>query len=146
MTVIHRRDEFRASKIMIEKARNNPKVEFMMDTTVEEVVGEENMGIKKMTHLMVKNVKTGEVKPFKVDGFFIGIGHSPNTGLFKGLIDMDENGYIIPKGRSTYTNIEGVFACGDVQDHVYRQAISAAGSGCMSAIDAERWLADQGIE
>jgi thioredoxin reductase (NADPH) len=146
VTVIHRRDEFRASKIMLERARNNPKIEFMMDTVVEDIVGEENMGVKKMTHIMVKNVKTNEVKPLPVEGFFIGIGHRPNTDLFKDLIDMDENGYIVPKDRSTYTNIEGVFACGDVQDHVYRQAISAAGSGCMAAIDAERWLADQGIE
>jgi thioredoxin reductase (NADPH) len=146
VTVIHRRDELRASKIMQERAMKNPKIEFMWNSVVEDIGGEDTLGVKKMTHLMIKNVKTGEVSRFDVDGFFIGIGHRPNTDLFRDVIDMDENGYIIPKSRSTYTNVEGVFACGDVQDHVYRQAISAAGSGCMAAIDAERWLAEHGIE
>ena len=146
VTMIHRRDELRASKIMRERAEKNPKIEFMWDSVVEDLLGEEQGGIRKLTHLRVRNVKTDAVTDYRVDGLFIGIGHQPNTGLFKGILDMDENGYLIPKGRSTYTNIEGVFACGDVQDHVYRQAISAAGSGCMAAIDAERWLAAQGIE
>ncbi len=145
VTIIHRRDELRASKIMQERAMDNPKIEFMWNTVIDEVGGDETNGVKKMTHLMVKNVKSGETSRFDVDGLFIGIGHKPNTELFAGLLDMDENGYILTKGKSTWTNIEGVFACGDVQDHVYRQAISAAGTGCMAAIDAERWLAAQGI-
>ncbi|MAT39363.1 MAG: thioredoxin-disulfide reductase [Ectothiorhodospiraceae bacterium] len=145
VTIIHRRDELRASKIMQERAIKNPKIEFMWDTVVEDVVGEENNGVKKMTHLKLKNIKTDESFDFSVDGLFIGIGHRPNTDLFRDIIDMDENGYITTKGKSTYTNVDGVFACGDVQDHIYRQAVSAAGTGCMAAIDAERWLADKGI-
>ncbi|MBE0644198.1 MAG: thioredoxin-disulfide reductase [Bacteroidetes bacterium] len=146
VTIIHRRGELRASKIMGERAEKNGKVEFKWFSTVEDIKGTEENGIKKLTHLVLKNTETGELEDFKTDGLFMGIGHRPNTDLFVGMLDMDENGYLIPKDRSTYTNIEGVFACGDVQDHVYRQAISAAGSGCMAAIDAERWLAAQGIE
>jgi thioredoxin reductase (NADPH) len=146
VTIIHRRDELRASKIMRERAEKNPKIEFLWNSVVEDLLGEEENGIRKLTHLKVRNIVTNELGDFKVDGLFIGIGHQPNTSLFTGILDMDENGYLIPRGRSTYTNIDGVFACGDVQDHVYRQAISAAGSGCMAAIDAERWLAAQGIE
>src|SRR3989339_42441 len=143
VTIIHRRQEFRASKIMIERAKNNPKIDFLLDSVIEEYTGEENMGIKRLTGINVKNVKTGEITSLPADGVFIAIGHTPNTEIFKGILDMDENGYLITKGKSTYTNIEGVFACGDVQDHIYRQAVTAAGTGCAAAIDAERWLAEQ---
>ena len=146
VTMIHRRDELRASKIMRERAQNNPKIDFLWNSVVEDLLGVEEHGIRKLTHVKVRNVQNNELSDFKVDGLFIGIGHRPNTDLFTGVLDMDETGYLITKGQSTYTNIEGVFACGDVQDHVYRQAVSAAGSGCMAAIDAERWLAAQGIE
>ncbi|MFA6572204.1 MAG: thioredoxin-disulfide reductase [Bacteroidota bacterium] len=140
VTIVHRRQEFRGSKIMIDRAKNNPKIAFLLDSVLDEYLGEQTNGIKKLTGIKVKNTVTGEFSEHKGDGVFIAIGHTPNTGIFKGLIDLDENGYIITKGKSTYTNIEGVFACGDVQDHTYRQAISAAGTGCMAAIDAERWL------
>jgi thioredoxin reductase (NADPH) len=146
VTLIHRREELRASKIMQERALKNPKIAFKWNSVVEEVKGVEENGLKKMTHLVLKNVNTGELEDFPVQGLFIGIGHKPNTELFAGILDMDETGYLKTHGKSTYTNIEGVFACGDVQDHVYRQAVSAAGTGCMAAIDAERWLAAQGIE
>ncbi|MBN1448854.1 MAG: thioredoxin-disulfide reductase [Bacteroidetes bacterium] len=146
VTLIHRREELRASKIMQERALNNPKIAFKWNSVVEEVKGVEENGLKKMTHLVLKNVNTGELEDFPVQGLFIGIGHKPNTELFEGILDMDETGYLKTQGKSTYTNIEGVFACGDVQDHVYRQAVSAAGTGCMAAIDAERWLAAHGIE
>jgi thioredoxin reductase (NADPH) len=145
VTIIHRRDELRASRVMRERAAAHPKIAFLWDTVVEEVCGEESMGQRKLTHLRVRNVKTGAVADFRTDGLFIGIGHRPNTDLFAGTLDMDENGYLVTAGKSSATNIEGVFACGDVQDHVYRQAVSAAGSGCAAAIDAERWLAAQGI-
>lgn len=143
VTIIHRRQEFRASKIMIDRARNNPKIDFLLDSIVDEYTGEEKNGIKRLTGINVKNVKTGEITYLPADGVFIAIGHTPNTEIFKNILDMDENGYLITKGKSTYTNIEGVFACGDVQDHVYRQAVTAAGTGCAAAIDAERWLAEQ---
>jgi thioredoxin reductase (NADPH) len=146
VTIIHRRDAMRASRIMQERALKNPKIEFLWNSVVEEVLGVEENGIRRLTHLRIRNVKTGEVSDFKTDGLFIGIGHKPNTELFQGLLEMDENGYIVTKGKSTYTNVDGIFACGDVQDHVYRQAVSAAGTGCMAAIDAERWLAEEGLE
>jgi len=143
VTIIHRRQEFRASKIMIERAKNNPKIDFLLDSVVDEYTGEEKMGIKRLTGINLKNVKTGEINTLPADGVFIAIGHTPNTEIFKGILDMDENGYLITKGKSTYTNVEGVYACGDVQDHIYRQAVTAAGTGCSAAIDAERWLAEQ---
>jgi thioredoxin reductase (NADPH) len=146
VTIIHRRDELRASKIMRERALNNAKIAFKWNSVVEEVKGKEEFGAKRLTHLTLRDITTNTVEDFPVDGLFIGIGHQPNTDLFKGVLDMDETGYLVTKGKSTYTNIDGVFACGDVQDHVYRQAVSAAGSGCMAAIDAERWLAARGIE
>lgn len=146
VTLIHRRDELRASKIMRERAEKNPKIEFKWNAVVDELIGTEENGIRKLTHLKLKDTQTGEMEDLRVDGLFIGIGHRPNTDLFSDILDMDENGYLITKGKSTYTNVDGVFACGDVQDHVYRQAVSAAGSGCMASIDAERWLAEQGIE
>ena len=136
VTVVHRRDELRASKIMQERAFANPKIEFMWDTVVDELLGAE-----RLEGAVVRNVKTGDVATLPVTGMFVAIGHRPNTDLFAGVLDMDENGYLVTAAGSTATNIEGVFACGDVQDHEYRQAVTAAGSGCMAAIDAERWLA-----
>ena len=135
VTVIHRRKELRASKIMQDRAFRNPKIEFLWDSAVVDVLGE-----RTVSGLRVRNVLTGEESDLAVSGLFVAIGHVPNTDLFKGVLDMDENGYLLTQGKSSLTNIEGVFACGDVQDHTYRQAITAAGSGCMAAIDAERWL------
>jgi len=142
VTVLHRRKEFRASKIMLERAQNNPKVDFLLDSVIDEFLGEEVNGIKRLTAIRVKNVVSGEMSILPADGVFYAIGHDPNTALFKGMIEMDETGYIITKDKSSYTNIPGVFACGDCQDKTYRQAITAAGSGCVAAIDAERWLAE----
>ena len=137
--IIHRRDQFRASKIMADRALKNPKIQPIWDTTVEEVLGD-----KFVTGLRLKNLKTNETKTMPIGGLFIAIGHKPNTSLFKGQLKTDETGYLITNGKSSYTSIDGVFACGDVQDHVYRQAVTAAGSGCTAAIDAERWLEAQG--
>lgn len=142
VTIVHRRQEFRASKIMSERAEKNPKINFLLDSVIDEYFGVTENGIKRLTGVKVKNVKTGEITEHSADGAFIAIGHDPSTKFLKGIIDMDENGYIITQGKSTYTNIPGVFACGDCQDHVYRQAVTAAGSGCMAAIDAERWLGE----
>lgn len=133
--LIHRRDKFRASKIMQDKVEKNPKVEFIMESAIEEILGD-----KKVTAIKLKNFASNEITEMPMDGVFIAIGHNPNTSIFKGILDLDENGYIVTHGKSGRTNIEGVFACGDVQDHEYRQAITAAGSGCMSAIDVERYL------
>jgi thioredoxin reductase (NADPH) len=136
VTVIHRRDTLRASKIMQDKAFANPKIEFLWDSDVAKV----NDVVKgEVTGLTVRHLKTGALTDLPVDGLFIAIGHTPNTGLFKGQIDLDTNGYIVTHSGSK-TSVPGVFAAGDVQDHVYRQAITAAGSGCMAAIDAERYL------
>jgi thioredoxin reductase (NADPH) len=144
VTIIHRREEFRASKIMLERAQKNPKIDFMLNTTVEEYIGQvQPNGVRKLTSLLLRNTSTNELNTVPADGIFVAIGHKPNTDLFRGMLDMDENGYILTEGKSTYTNIPGVFACGDAQDSVYRQAITAAGSGCMAAIDAERWLEAQ---
>jgi thioredoxin reductase (NADPH) len=136
VSVVHRRDVFRASQIMVDRAESNDKVHFVLDSVVEDVLGED-----RVTGVTVRNLKTDERTDLKADGFFVAIGHDPNTALFRGQIDMDEAGYIVTKGKSTETNIPGVFAAGDVQDHVYRQAVTAAGSGSMAALDAERWLA-----
>lgn len=138
--IIHRRDEFRASKIMIERAQKNPKIKLVTNTVLEEVLGVNEGGKKRVTHARLKNVNTGEVWDQEVEGIFLGIGHKPNTDIFKGQIELEDTGYIKTSKVNTYTNIEGVFACGDAQDHVYRQAITAAGSGCMAAIDVERYL------
>ncbi len=146
VTVVHRRQEFRASKIMVDRAKANPKINFLLDSVIDEFLGEENNNIKSLTGVNVKNVQTGEITYHAVDGVFIAIGHTPNTKLFDGAINTDESGYILTEGKSTYTNIPGVFACGDVQDSTYRQAVSAAGSGCSAAIDAERWISANPIE
>lgn len=143
VTIIHRRDEFRASKIMYERALKNPKIKMMTNKVIKEVVGVEENGKKSMTGVILQDTKDGSTSELKADGLFIGIGHQPNTKLFKGMLDMDETGYLITKPGSTYTNIEGVFAAGDVADKTYRQAITAAGTGCMAALDAERWLEAQ---
>ena len=135
VSIIHRRDELRASKIMQQRAFNNPKIEFIWNSTVEEIIGEE-----KVEGVILSNTVTSEKKSLPVTGLFIAIGHRPNTDLFIDQLQMDENGYLITGADSSITNVEGVFACGDVQDHTYRQAITAAGSGCMAALDAERWL------
>jgi thioredoxin reductase (NADPH) len=140
VTIIHRRDALRASKIMQEKAAKNTRIAFLWDSVVEEILGKSENGKKLVTGVRVKNVKTGSTSDVKTDGVFIGIGHQPNTELFAGQLEMDPVGYLLTKGRGTATNIPGVFAAGDVADSVYRQAITAAGSGCQAAIDAERWL------
>ncbi|MFQ5851332.1 MAG: thioredoxin-disulfide reductase [Candidatus Binatia bacterium] len=140
VSVIHRRDKLRASKIMQERAMKNPKISFIWDSIVEEIYGDPSGGGVKGVRL--KNVKTGKTQDCKCDGVFIAIGHEPNTKLFAGQLELDERGYIITH-HGTATNVPGVFACGDVQDHVYRQAVTAAGTGCMAAIDAERFLESQ---
>jgi thioredoxin reductase (NADPH) len=142
VTIIHRRDQMRACKALQERATKNPKINFIWDSVVEEVIGMQENGHKKMTGLKLKNVKTGLTSEFKCDGLFLGIGHQPNTVLFQGMLDMDIVGYLKTKPYSTETNIQGVFAAGDVADSKYRQAISAAGTGCMAAIDAERFLTE----
>jgi len=138
--LIHRREKFRASRIMTERVLKNEKIEVLYNSVIEEVVGDG----KLVTGVRVKNVETGEAKTLPVKGVFLAIGHIPNTDPFKGKLDMDENGYLLTQHHSSKTNIEGVFACGDCQDHVFRQAITAAGSGCMGAIEAERYLESQG--
>lgn len=138
VTIVHRREEFRASKIMIDKAKANPKIELVMNTTVEEIIGDDHV-----SSLRTRNVVSGEEGSITCDGIFMAIGHKPNTKMFEGLITLDEKGYIVTNPRSTATNIPGIFACGDVMDHVYRQAITAAGTGCMAALDAERWIEAQ---
>ncbi|RKG57427.1 thioredoxin-disulfide reductase [Corallococcus sp. CA054B] len=140
VTLIHRRDSLRASKVMQERALNNPKISFMWDSAVEEVVGDG----KGMTGAVVRNLKTGDSKLVNAHGLFVAIGHTPNTELFQGILETHQGGYLKTIPGSTRTNIEGVFACGDVQDSYYRQAITAAGTGCMAAIDAERWLIEHG--
>ncbi len=137
VTIIHRRDELRASKIMQERAFKNDKIRFIWDSTVDDLIGEH-----KLEGARIRNLKTGEVADLAITGLFVAIGHRPNTDLFRGQLEMEESGYLVTR-RGTATNVDGVFACGDVQDHVYRQAITAAGSGCMAAIDAERWLENQ---
>lgn len=143
VTIVHRRDQFRASKIMLERAKANPKISFVLNTTIDEYIGTSENGMKKLTHVKLRNTITGEESVVPADGAFVAIGHQPNTHLVQGLVDMDEVGYIVTQGKSSRTNVDGIFACGDAQDSVYRQAITAAGSGCMAAIDAERWLEAQ---
>jgi len=140
VTLIHRRDTLRASKIMQDRALSNPKIEPMWNTVVDDLLGTE-----KLEGAVVRNLLTGEVSTLPVTGLFVAIGHRPNTDLFKGILDLEDNGYLRTTPGSSYTNMPGVFACGDVQDHTYRQAITAAGSGCMAAIDCERWLESAGV-
>jgi thioredoxin reductase (NADPH) len=133
-----RRDEMRASQIMQKRVLNNPKIEVLWNTETDEILGKDEVeGVR------VFDNKSGEKRDLKISGFFVAIGHEPNTSIFKDFLDMDESGYILTKAGSTKTNIEGVFACGDAQDHIYRQAVTAAGTGCMAALDAERYLAAQ---
>lgn len=143
VTIVHRRDLLRASKIMQEKAQKNPKIAFVWDSVIEEIQGKNESGKKAVTSVKLKNLKTGATTTMRADGVFMGIGHKPNTDLFKGQLDMDGVGYLKVQPGSTKTNIPGVFAAGDVADSVYRQAVTAAGTGCMAAIDAERWLESQ---
>ena len=136
--LVHRREQFRASKIMIKKAEDNPKIEFILNSTLEDVLGDQLVSGMKL-----KNKATGEISEIELSGIFMAIGHTPNTQLFKGILDMDKNGYLLTslnKGQLSATSIPGVFACGDVQDSVYRQAITSAGSGCIAALDAEKYL------
>ncbi len=141
--LIHRREGFRASKIMLDRVMKNPKIKIMTNKVVKEVLGKEEDGKKTMTGVMLKDTTTGAEEELKADGLFIAIGHKPNTEIFKDMLKMDETGYLIVKPGTTRTNIEGVFAAGDVADKHYRQAITAAGTGAMAAIDAERWLENQ---
>jgi len=143
VTVVHRRDELRASKFIQDKAIKNPKIKFIWDSVVVEILGKSEDGRKSVTGVRLKNVKTNDISTLHTDGVFIGIGHKPNTDLFRGQLEMDLVGYLITKDGSTRTNIPGVFASGDAADSVYRQAVTAAGSGCMAAMDAERWLENQ---
>ncbi|MCP4552806.1 MAG: thioredoxin-disulfide reductase [Bacteroidetes bacterium] len=139
--LIHRRDELRASKAMQKKVFDTPNIELLWDHTTKEIVGKQEGFAKAVTGAILTNVKTGEEKKIEVDGFFVAIGHAPSSELFKGKLELSDTGYINTKADSTKTNIEGVYACGDIQDHIYRQAITAAGTGCMAAIEAERFLA-----
>jgi thioredoxin reductase (NADPH) len=143
VTIVHRRDELRASKIMQEKAFKNPKIAFVWDSVVKEILGTSEGTRKSVTGVVLENVKTGAHTTLRTDGVFMGIGHRPNTGLFTGQLEMDPVGYLITAGKGTGTKVPGVFAAGDVADAVYRQAVTAAGSGCAAAIDAERWLEAQ---
>lgn len=136
VTLIHRRDELRASKIMAERAHNDPKIKFAWNSEVAELHGE-----PKLSGVTLRDTKTGELRKIDVTGLFVAIGHDPRSELIKGVVDLDAEGYVVTKGNSTATNVEGVFACGDLVDHTYRQAITAAGSGCKAALDAERFLA-----
>jgi thioredoxin reductase (NADPH) len=143
VTVVHRRDQLRASRIMQERAQKNEKIQFKLETAVDEVIGTKEGGI---TALRLRNLKTNAVEDFATQGLFVAIGHTPNTSAYKGQLDLDERGYIVlPQRHSTATNVPGVFASGDVVDHVYRQAVTAAGSGCMAALDCERWLTHRRI-
>jgi thioredoxin reductase (NADPH) len=137
VTVVHRRETFRASKIMLDRARNNPKIKWILNAELDEILGMEE---KKVTGVRLSSTVEDRKWEMPIDGVFVAIGHKPNSDLFKGILDMDEAGYLITKPGSTYTNIEGVFAAGDIADKIYRQAVTAAGLGCMAAIDAERWL------
>ena len=137
VSIIHRRDELRASKIMQDRVFKNKNIEIMWNSSVEDISGTRDSGVTGAT---IKDTVSGDTKKISCDGVFMAIGHIPNTSVFKAQLDLDDKGYIITKPDSTYTNIPGVFACGDVQDQTYRQAVTAAGTGCMSAIDAERWL------
>ncbi|MBY0384233.1 NAD(P)/FAD-dependent oxidoreductase, partial [bacterium] len=137
--IVHRRDSFRASKIMADKALNNPKIEVLWNSAIEDIMGD-----KVVESVKIRNFAKNEVYEKKIQGVFIAIGHKPNTDLFKGQLEMNEVGYLVTKPGTTYTSVDGVFAAGDVADDMYRQAITAAGTGCMAAMDSERWLEKQG--
>ncbi|MFF0633991.1 thioredoxin-disulfide reductase [Nocardia sp. NPDC004151] len=139
VTVIHRREEFRASRIMLERAKNNDKIRFILNSEVAAVHGDSSV-----TSLTLRDTRTGETSELAATGLFVAIGHDPRSELVRGQVDLDDEGYVLVQGQSTYTSVPGVFAAGDLVDHTYRQAITAAGTGCRAAIDAERWLADQG--
>ena len=141
VTLVHRRNEFRASQIMVDRARDNDKIDFVMNATVDEVLAGDD---GKMRAVRLRNAQDGATWEIEADGLFVAIGHDPNTKLFVDELDHDENGYLVTRAATTETNVPGVFAAGDVQDHVYRQAVTAAGSGCMAALDAERFLAEEG--
>lgn len=143
VTLIHRRDKLRGSKIMRQRAMDDPKIEFAWNSVVDEILGTKESGV---TGVRLKDTQSGEVRELVLEGLFIAIGHNPNTDLFRTTLDMDAVGYLQTAPDSTRTSVEGVFACGDVQDSKFRQAITAAGSGCMAALEAERWLAEQGLE
>ena len=143
VTIIHRREVFKASKIMLDRVRNNPLIDIIVNKSIESINGNQQDGV---SNIVLKDTVSGEISTFECEGVFYGIGHTPNTDLFKGMIDLNDNGYIITQSDSSLTNIPGVFACGDVQDDHYRQAITAAGSGCMAAIDAEKYLEENIIE
>jgi len=142
VTLIHRRDSLRAERVMQDHLFANPKVKVIWDSVVDQVLGSESP--KSVTGLRLRNVNTGETREIDVAGLFVAIGHTPNTQMFKGVLDMNAEGYLITKPDSTATNVPGVFAAGDVQDHIFRQAITAAGTGCMAAIEADRFLIDHG--
>ena len=139
VTVIHRRDQFRASKIMLERAQRNEKIKFIMDTIVEDI---QDASRGQVTGVNLRNVKSNQTSELETDGVFLAIGHRPNTEVFKGQIEMDPDGYVVTRDH-VHTSVEGVFAAGDVQDRVFRQAVTAAGSGCMAAMAAEKWLEAQ---
>lgn len=141
VTVVHRRDQFRASKIMIDRARSNPKIRWILNAAIEEILG---MEAGKVSGVRLRSTVEDRTWEMPIDGVFVAIGHKPNSDLFKGVLDMDEAGYLQVKPGTTYTNVEGVFAAGDIADKTYRQAVTAAGLGCMAAIEAERWLETQG--
>lgn len=146
VVIIHRRDEFRASKIMVDRVKKNPKIKFELNSVVKDVIGKEENGRKMISGAILENTVDGSTKEIKADGLFIAIGHKPNTDLFKDILDMDETGYLIVQPGTSKTNIEGIYAAGDVCDKKFRQAVTAAGMGCMAAIEAERWLAEQEVE
>lgn len=139
VTVVHRRDTLRASKIMQERAMNHPKIAFVWNTEVKEVLGDGS----RMTGVKLFNHQTNQTTDFSADGLFVAIGHMPNTKIFEGQLELDQKGYVVTKPHTTQTSVEGVFAGGDVADHIYRQAVTAAGTGCMAALDCERWLREK---
>ena len=143
VTVVHRKDDFRASKIMADRVKNHDKIEILWNTEVKEIHGTKETGVDAIT---IYNNRTQETSRYETQGVFIAIGHKPNTDLFKGMLDMDEVGYLVTEGKTMKTKVPGVFACGDAQDSYYRQAVTAAGTGCMAAIDAERFLAEHSSE